>query len=154
MAARRTLCLVRQKRILYPKSLSDYELLCSLGVPFYKLDADYLASLRSRLTCKKVGLEIVSYEEIVQSMLSLIQSSWEFGFAEMAAGSFKLTVPNKRSARARAQKLVDALKSFYRRHLSVLEIQVRKGQKSTTLKFTAVFDKDRNPEWLTFSRSS
>ena len=145
MKTKTVLTLVKHRKVFYPRSLLDYEVLFQLGVPTLLISSNFLPALVLRAKRKKIQVNLVDFDDIHAKILEQVASRWTQGF-ESLASSVKVTVPNTDKIIGEANKLIEALQEFYRRNQYNTDIKVRKSQNKLSISLHRTYDDSKSPE--------
>ena len=122
--------LIRNLKILYPRTDEDYNLLLELGCPMTKIDVDYFPTLRTFLP-KSVKVSVTEFSVLQAQMVIDLQKKFKHE-VELLGNSVVLSYP-KELNEATLEKAMSAIRFWYRKHFITLSPTVKKSGKTTKM---------------------
>jgi hypothetical protein len=127
MKKKNAITLVKNGTVLYPFTERDYEELQALGCPITSLTTEYLPLLKTYARRTGRIVQTVPFEPIEAEMFGAkVTPKWKHGLA-VTQDSVTLTY-TKEESEERVEKLIEALKRWYRNHYVTFEVQIKRSK--------------------------
>jgi len=136
----KAITLVRSGPVLFPYQESDYEEMVALGCPIIYLTSDYLPLFGALAKRNGKSVELIPFEPIEEDLFAKkILPKWSHDL-QVTHAAITLTYPKDSEPEARVEKLIDALKRWYRKHYVTLEVQIKRTSKKVTVTLRKTYD--------------
>ena len=129
----KAITLVRNGPVLFPYQESDYEEMATIGCPITHFTNDYLPLFGALARRKNKRVEIIRFEPIEADLFKTkILPKWKHDL-QVTHAAIVLTYPKDNQDEASIEKLIDALKRWYRKHFVYLEVQIKRTSKKVAI---------------------
>lgn len=135
--------LVKNGSVLYPFTERDYEELQELGCPVNSLTCDYVPLLKTY--ARRVGkpINVIAFEPIEAAMYAgKIAPKWKHGLS-VTKDAVTLSYP-KEENEERVERLVDALKRWYRNHYVTFDVQIKRTKMKVVITMKKIYGQPSN----------
>lgn len=138
MKNKAAITLVRNGTILYPLTERDYEELQAISCPITNLTIDYLPLLATMAKRYNKGIVTVPFDPIESEMLETkVLPKWKHGLTA-THDAVTITYPKSESEPS-VEKLLQALKRWYRKHYITFEVSVKRTSKKVTVTMRKIY---------------
>jgi hypothetical protein len=136
----KAITLVRNGPILFPYQERDYEEMAAIGCPITHFTNDYLPLFGALAKRKGKKVELIPFDPIEAEMFnSKILPKWKHDL-QVTHAAVTLTYPKDGQSEASVEKLIEALKRWYRKNYVTLDVQIKRTSKKVTVTLRKTYE--------------